>query len=163
MIDSFMQGVARIPGMDEARRHQALRAAKLIRRRIETGDRPADAEWFDILRSPSLLQLARIHLDEGPGRCDFDPDATDAGSGEGGGRWSELIGAIPDGGLPGDLDANERIGSFELRRMVHAVSKGWEKVDYEALPTAASFRERFVHAARATGRLDCIRGLPLTA
>jgi len=162
MIDTYMDAVSRIPGMDSRRLHEALRAAKLLRRRIECGDRPPDAEWFDIFRSPSLLQLARIHLDEGQGPTSFDPEATDTHARERHERWSSLMKDIPDEGLAREGSA-ERIGSFDLRRQCHAVSNGWSAVDYEALPTERGFRERFVGAARATGRLDLIRGMPLSA
>lgn len=169
MIDSFMEAIARIPGIDERRLHQALRSAKLLRRRLESGDRPAEEEWYALFPSAPLLQQAQIHLDDGAGAPEVDPEATltddptDDDAPEGAtADWGVLLSDIPEEGLPADA-SGERIGSFELRRMVHSVRKGWQSVDYEAIPAASGFRDRLVGAARESGRLEYIRGLPRSA
>ena len=178
LIDTFMHAVARIPGLDPAQSHDALRAAKILRRRIEAGHRPTDEDWHALFPFHVVRQLAQIHLDEGPGEPELDPEATLTGAkgqrAEGSepsrpaqrsasDDWYVLLTDVPEEGLPLDETSGRRIGSWELRRLVYSVSKGWQAVDYHALPAAGGFRDRFVEIARRTDRIACIRGLPRSA
>jgi hypothetical protein len=174
MLDRFIQSVARIPGLVPQDLHEAQRSAKLLRRRIEAGHRPHERDWEELFPEPSVRRLAQIHLDEGPGTPEFDPEATltpessdppdereePALKAE---DWYVLLTDIPEDGLPCPLEPDERIESWELGRMVVGVSRGMETVDFQRLPIAEGFRERFLGLARATGRLECIRNLPRSA
>jgi hypothetical protein len=178
LIDTFMHAVARIPGLSLAQSHEALRAAKLLRRHVEAGRRPSEEEWQALFPFHVVRQLAQIHLDEGPGEPLLDAEATlTGGKSQAGGRepgarsvgggsrddWYVLLTDVPDEGLPLDGGSGRHVDSWELRRLVYSVSRGWEAVDYHALPTAGGFRDRFVDIARRTDRLACIRGLPRSA
>ena len=175
MLTTFSDSISRIPGLRLADLHEAQRAAKLLRRRIEAGRRPTEKDWLELFPEPTVMRLAQIHLDEGPGVPSFDPEATLTGEEQGreesddeakavvAEAWYELLTDIPDDGLPSDLRPGERVGSWELGRMVMNVSRGREVVDLEELPTARGFRERILDLARASGRLECIVGTLRTA
>jgi hypothetical protein len=175
MLETFSDSISRIPGLRPSDLHEAQRSAKLLRRRIESGRRPTEEDWLELFPEPTVMRLAQIHLDEGPGTPVFDPEATLTGEdqqreesddeakavvAEG---WYELLTDIPDEGLPSELRPGERIGSWELGRIVMNVSRGMEVVHLDELPTAQGFRERMLDLARASGRLECIIGLLRTA
>jgi len=174
MLAPFVDAVARIPGMGLRDLHHAQRSAKLLRRLIESGRRPTEADWGELFPHEGVRRLAQIHLDEGPGDPEVDPEATLTGSKEEtseGGRsrarprareqWYVLLTDIPEDGLP--CERRGRVDHWELGRMVVGVSQGREVVDFEELPAAGGFRDRFLELARETGRLECIRGLPRSA
>jgi hypothetical protein len=172
MLSTFSEAISRIPGLDTADLHEACRAAKLLRRRIESGHRPDEGDWAVLFPEPAVMRLAQIHLDEGPGTPLFDPEATLTGEeqdndGEARGvdqeAWYEFLSDLPHEGLPCPARAGERVDSWQLGRMIYNVSRGMAKVDYDQLPVAGGFRERFVTLAHRTGRLSCIRGLPRSA
>lgn len=169
MLDSFTESVARIPGLGPSDLHQAHRAAKLLRRRIESGLRPSDSDWSELFPDPAVMRLAQIHLDEGPGTPVFDPEATLTGNGqpaddEAAGvdreAWYELLSELPPDGLPGNEDPAAHVDAWALGRMIVNVSRGLATVDFDELPAADGFRARFVTLASRTGRLECIRNLP---
>lgn len=172
MLSTFSEALSRVPGLGTAELHEACRAAKLLRRRIESGRRPTEEDWAELFPEPTVMRLAQIHLDEGPGTPVFDPEATltgedQAGDDEAGAvdqeAWYEFLSDLPDEGLPCPSRAGERVDSWQLGRMIYNVSRGMGKVDYDELPAAGGFRERFVKLAHRTGRLGCIRGLPRSA
>ena len=173
MLETFSDSISRIPGLRPCDLHEAQRSAKLLRRRIESGRRPAEEDWLELFPEPAVMRLAQIHLDEGPGTPLFDPEATLAGDDQEQApakpndeertsvseAWYELLTDIPDEGLPSDLRPGESIGSWELGRMVMNLSRGMEVVHLDELPTAQGFRERILDLARVSGRLECITGL----
>ena len=172
MLSVFSEALSRIPGLGTAELHEAQRSAKLLRRRIESGRRPTEEEWAQLFPEPAVMRLAQIHLDEGPGTPLFDPEATLTGAEEGADddargvdqeAWYEFLSDLPHEGLPLPNRAGERIDSWQLGRMIYNVSRGMAKVDFDELPVAGGFRERFVRLAHRTGRLGCIRGLPRSA
>ncbi len=171
MLETFRESISRIPGLRIADLHEAQRAAKLLRRRIESGQRPNEEDWFVLFPEPAVMRLAQIHLDEGPGTPAFDPEATLTGEEQLQEEsddeaqavvveaWHELLTDIPLEGLPSDLRPGEQVGSWELGRMVMGVSRGREVVDVDEMPTAGGFRQRLLDLARLSGRLECITGL----
>lgn len=171
MLETFSESISRIPGLRLSDLHEAQRAAKLLRRRIEAGQRPSETDWLELFPEPAVMRLAQIHLDEGPGTPAFDPEATLVGEDQPqeesddeakavvAEAWYELLSDIPDEGLSSDLRPGEVIGHWELGRIVMNLSRGMEIVDLEDLPTAQGFRERVLELARRSGRLECITGL----
>ena len=173
MLSIFSEALARIPGLGAADLHEAQRSAKLLRRRMEAGRRPSsDDEWAEFFPDPAVMRLAQIHLDEGPGTPVFDPEATLTGEDQAAAddeaeavdqeAWYEFLSDLPEEGLP-RAGGGERVDSWQLGRMIYNVSRGFAEVDFDDLPVAGGFRERFVKLAHRTGRLDCIRGLPRSA
>lgn len=179
MLESFTESVSRIPGVGVTDLHDAQRSAKLLRRRIESGHRPTEADWREHFPDPSVMRLAQIHLDEGPGEPSLDPEATlrpgldpepllgrsarpsdDEAAGVERQAWYELLSDLPEEGLPRGEGSDARVDHWTLGRWILEVSRGMGTVELADLPVAGGFRERFLELASRTGRLECIRSRP---
>ncbi|MEM7249228.1 MAG: hypothetical protein AAF533_28195 [Acidobacteriota bacterium] len=80
MIDRFMEAVERLDKLSLLERHRTHRNAKILRRRIEAGEEPTDADWEELFPHPHVCQLARIKLGERLDPLDYDHEATWVGA-----------------------------------------------------------------------------------
>lgn len=80
MIDRFMEAVAELEGVSLHERHRVHRNAKLMRRCIEAGDQPGDAEWREYFPSEPIRELAIELLSEPPDVLNLDFEATWVGA-----------------------------------------------------------------------------------
>ena len=80
MIDDFMEDVSRLDALGLLERHQIHRTAKLLRRRIEAGMEPSDAEWDELFDREDVRELALIHLSKPADVLNLDFEATWVGA-----------------------------------------------------------------------------------
>ena len=177
VIDAFLSAVeARVGTLDDARKHELAVAAKNIRSAVESGAEVTDATWEDCFPSEDARAVARELLGTvSVMNLDFEATVMEGagGTGQGGDadgtmavtpeaverKWHALLTSVPEDGLAED-GTGTLVDAMELGRMILNVSKGKASVDFARLPSAEGFRERFLEAARDSGRLDSISGLP---